>query len=776
MPPLLIGSPIPPPQPADRLDPDDLADLRRSELSDDMIAAMGCFSVEAPEIEKLTGVKVPTPGYAIPYAGLLDQTGSPYLRIRLRTPSGDMRYLSGRGDDPQLYVPTGFAELPVGDLLVVTEGEKKAAKAVQEGIPCVGIQGVYSWCDAGRRAAEKALGNPVSEDTPPIAALLDIARHYDEVLVLGDSDFHTNPKVRSALVSLAKSLSHRGIRAVAACCPPTVEVRENYDRKAKKQGLDDWLAVNRFHAVRSLPALALAAEVARDGISDSYNARMIARQFKKTLAFSRGVWHSWNGSIWQIDNVGHRRKLASKIGNSYRSYAEKLDELVRNVTASCGSNENDWPHEVKSWSAPIRTVVGLAKGAAQKIENLRTMESAFTIAQSFLSLPDDVWDRDPNLLGVRNGVVDLRTGELLPANPAHRITRMTGINYDPAAVCPAFSNFLSQVQPQEDMRLFLQTLVGYCATGHAREQKFYVFKGSGANGKGTFMNLVMEALGDYAAKGNTGILAEQDPDRPRNDLAALAGARLLSMSETSAHFKLDEGILKAITGGDMISARFLRKEFFNFRPAFTPILDTNHVPAFRDTGTSMRRRVQIVPWSVTIPEPERNERLQDHLLTELPGILTWIVRGATRYLESGLGEPQRVVEESKSTMASCDATGRWLEECAIRDPQARSKSSELYKNFCAWAGREGEIASPSWKTIAQSLVDKGYQSKKSNGLMVWHGVRIRDERDDNITVKFKDSTSPATASAWSSESDRTPVSDQKPVSLFTPTRAGGYIA
>ena len=404
------------------------------------------------------------------------------------------------------------------------------------------------------------------------------------------------------------------------------------------------------------------------------------------------------------------------------------------------------------------------------------MESAFTIAQSFLAMPDDVWDRDPNLLGVRNGVVDLRTGELLPANPAHRITRMTGINYDAAAVCPAFSKFLSQVQPQEDMRQFLQTLVGYCATGHGREQKFYVFKGSGANGKGTFMSLVMDALGDYAAKGNTGMLAEQDPDRPRNDLAALAGARLLSMSETSAHFKLDEGILKAITGGDMISARFLRKEFFSFRPAFTPILDTNHVPVFRDTGTSMRRRVKIVPWSVTIPESERNERLREHLLNELPGILTWIVQGATHYLETGLREPQRVIEESKSTMASCDAIGRWLEECAIKDPQARSKSSELYENFRDWAALEGETSVPSSKAIAQSLVGKGYQSKKSNGLMVWHGVRIRDERDDDTDVKFKDSTNHTTASEWSSESDRTPVSDQKPVSLFTPTLAGGCIA
>jgi hypothetical protein len=118
---------------SERLRPDDLADLRRSGLSDKMIAAMGCFSVEAPEIEKLTGVKVPSPGYAIPYAGIADQTGSEYVRIRLHNPSNDMRYVSGRGDDPQVYVPAGLAELQSDELLVITEGEKKSAKAVQEG-------------------------------------------------------------------------------------------------------------------------------------------------------------------------------------------------------------------------------------------------------------------------------------------------------------------------------------------------------------------------------------------------------------------------------------------------------------------------------------------------------------------------------------------------------------------------------------------------------------------------------------------------------------------
>jgi putative DNA primase/helicase len=280
---------------------------------------------------------------------------------------------------------------------------------------------------------------------------------------------------------------------------------------------------------------------------------------------------------------------------------------------------------------------------------------------------------------------------------------MAGVAYDPAAVCPTFDKFLTQVHPDEDMRLFLQTLVGYGATGQAREHKIYIFVGVGANGKGTFISLVMEALGNYAAKASTGMLAEQSPDRPRNDLAALAGARLVSMSETSRHFRLDEGNLKTITGGDVISARFLHKEFFQFRPVFTPILDTNHVPSLRETGTAMRRRVKIVPWDVTIPEHQRDEKLRERLLAELPGILMWIVRGATRYLESGLREPQRVIDESRSVMASRDPVGRWLDECTVSDGTGRSGSSDLYQNYCLWASREGETANSSLKSFVQIL-------------------------------------------------------------------------
>ncbi|MGB8477325.1 MAG: DUF3854 domain-containing protein [Acidobacteriaceae bacterium] len=177
------------------LHPDDLADLRRSGLSDGTIASMGCYSADATVIRDQTGIKkIDSPGYCIPYDGITNQTGQPYVRWRLRHPVEKVRYVAALGDDPQLYTPPDLASLPKSDLLVITEGEKKASKAVQEGIHCIAIQGVWSWCDAGHRAQEKSEGSSVSVDTPPITALIELANKYERVLVLGDSDLDYNPK------------------------------------------------------------------------------------------------------------------------------------------------------------------------------------------------------------------------------------------------------------------------------------------------------------------------------------------------------------------------------------------------------------------------------------------------------------------------------------------------------------------------------------------------------------------------------------------------------
>jgi putative DNA primase/helicase len=373
------------------------------------------------------------------------------------------------------------------------------------------------------------------------------------------------------------------------------------------------------------------------------------------------------------------------------------------------------------------------RDAAKEIANLRGIDSALTLAQPHLHVPDDQWDRDPYLLAVRNGVVDLRTSKLHTAVPEQWITKMAGTEYDPTSKAAAFREFLDRVQPDPEIRKYLQRLAGYSAIGRANEQLFFIFVGGGANGKGTYMGVVMDALGEYAVKGPLSVLAQQDPGRIRNDLAMLAGARLVSISETPENFSLDEATIKAATGQDVVSARFLHREFFQFRPCFTPILDTNHAPRLRDTGEGMWRRPVIVSWPIMVPKSERDINLREKLLEGLPGILAWIIAGAKAYLEEGLQTPQKIAESTQALRSSCDDFGRWLESRVERGPQHSAQSTPLYENFRSWCQAEGIPSLPQRSFTMRLTEELGSEPKKRHGVMVWEGLRLRDSKAETNT-------------------------------------------
>jgi putative DNA primase/helicase len=713
------------------LHPKDLEDLHRSGLSDQTIDSMGCYSADADRISRLTGItNLPSGGYCIQYDGITDQTGETYHRWRLREPKDKMRYVSGRGDDAQLYIPPGFKSLPYSDLLVITEGEKKAAKAVQEGLPAVGVQGVWSWANADDRAAEKVRGEPVSEETAPLTDLVTLAKGYKHVLVLGDSDLVSNPQAKAGFEGLARSLRALGIRASVSYCPPAT-VFECGEHMAKKQGLDDWLIADRFHAIRSLPALFRAAEVNHDAITDHYNALELKEHFKEILAYSQGIWWYWNKTIWTADDCEKRRTLVAKIASSYIADADRLKTLSGIVMAPYGGTTKDqFPSAISAWCGPIESAIKELRRAAKGISNRRGMDDALAVAQSYLYKSDDTWNRDPYLLAVKNGVVDLRTATLLQALPEQYITRCAGTDFTPNAEAPQFLKFFERVQPDAEVRNYIQCLAGYSSVGKGNAQKFFTFIGSGANGKSTYMGLLFNALGEYAVKGPLSLLAEQSPDKPRNDLAALAGARLVSISELPARFSLDVATIKALTGEDLISARFLNHEFFQFRPCFTPILDTNHPPRPRDPGDAVWRRLVIIPWSVVIPVLERDEDLRENLLKELPGILNWIVQGAKRYLENGFPVSSKIEKATRYLRSSCDDVGNWMDSCVVKGTNLRCQSSLLYAHFLSWSRAEGNTVVLSQKEFSGVLREKGFEARKINGTMNWLGISLAS--DDGV--------------------------------------------
>ena len=411
-----------------------------------------------------------------------------------------------------IYVPEGLPGLKDREIFIITIGESAALAAVCEGIPCIGLQNAWAWAAGRPHADEQELAE--IEAPMPAWALTEFARPYRRVLVLGGSDLMEDGADRRGLELLTAALQNQDIRAQLAYCPSGV-VLERGQRRITHQGLYEWLnSPDRRLVKPNVSALFFAAEVLGCAdITDSFNARMIADLFPNELAYSRGGWYVWDGCTWSRDGDEIRRKLAVRVAKRYQAYAERLQKLVASATGAYG--KKDLPNPLAAWVALITPPISSAMKAAASVQNLRTMDAAFTIAQAHLRVPSDAWDRGPHLLAVQNGVIDLRTGTLQPPSPAFRMTRVAGCAFDPATTAPRFEQFLSEVQPDEEVRAYLQRLIGYAATGDAKEQKFFSFLGGGNNGKSTFIGLILDALGDYALKANPGLLAEQLRQAPQ---------------------------------------------------------------------------------------------------------------------------------------------------------------------------------------------------------------------------------------------------------------------
>lgn len=626
------------------------------------------------------------------------------------------------GTTATILIPEGLHSLKDRDILVLTIGEQNAVAAVQAAVPCIAITTAWAWVAAGHGRNDQEFDG--SDDLVPVEPLVEVARSYDRVLILGGSDALSHTSDRRGLECLAEALSRQNLSARVSFCPPAVVLQAG-ERRVLDQDLAGWLAADGRTARAGLPSLFFAAEVsACSGITDSFNGRMIADLFRSELAYSRGEWNVWNGRIWSRDSDDTRRKLASRVAALYRTHSERLQKLVTAATGAFG-NSKYLPAPVAAWAGIVSPVINAARKAGVQVQNVRTMDDGFSVAQGHLRVAADAWDRDPHLLSVPNGVVDLRTGELLPHSPEFRMTRIAGCAYDPNAKAPAFQSFLAQMQPDPEVRAYLQRLVGYAATGEAREQKFFTFLGGGSNGKGTFIGLMMDALGEYAKKANVGLLAQQAPDKPRNDVAALAGARLVSISELPENFRVDMAMIKWMTGEDIMTARFLHGEFFQFRPCFTPILDTNFPLVIRENTEAASRRPVTLLWPVRISMEQQDKQLRIRLLRELPGILAWIVEGARQYYASGLG----TLKESKvgGLTAPIDPFTGWFQACVERDPAGRVQSSALYRSYCDWVKTASPTATPlEIRAFGVRISSTDIQEpKKSNGVMLWRGIRLR---------------------------------------------------
>jgi putative DNA primase/helicase len=295
------------------------------------------------------------------------------------------------------------------------------------------------------------------------------------------------------------------------------------------------------------------------------------------------------------------------------------------------------------------------------------------------------FDRDPLLFNLLNGTIDLRTQRLQQHKRAERLTKRTEVRFDPSAACPLWLAFLDRVFTENQNLIgFTRRLFGYCLTGLLTEHIIVILYGTGANGKSTLLHILRSLAGDYAHHCRPEVFTTKRNDSQGFELVSLAGARVVTASETGSGRRLDEALVKEMTGGEPITCAPKYGDFFSFQPVFKPLLATNHKPEIRGADEGTWRRMLLLPFAVTIPEGERDGDLPHKLEGELSGILNWALEGLKEFLTTGLGTPEEVRAATADYRAEQDVLAGWIEDRCTLSTQVSDEYAALYGDYVAW--------------------------------------------------------------------------------------------
>ncbi len=413
-----------------------------------------------------------------------------------------------------------------------------------------------------------------------------------------------------------------------------------------------------------------------------------------------GRWMIWDGARWRPDETLATNDLVRPM----------VRELANSVDA-IGGRDN--------------------KKSANRIASAKTVSAVERLARSDrkLAATVDQWDAHPNVLATPAGYVDLSTGEEREPKPSLFLSKSTRVAVDRQAAHPLWDQFLKRVTDGDaELAGFLQRMAGYCLTGLTTEHALFFLYGTGRNGKGVFVNTLSWVLGNYAVTAPMETFTEQRHAQHPTDLAMMRGARLVCAQETEEGRRWAESRIKQMTGGDPISARFMRRDFFTFMPQFKLVIAGNHKPSLRSVDEAIRARVHLIPFTVTIPKPERDKELAEKLRDEGPAILNWALEGCLEWRRRGLDPPRVVREATKDYLSEEDAVGRWLDDRCEFEGRYHTSSQDLYASWKEWAESAGEFV-VSQKRLAQALIDRGFAQKRMpGGRSGFLGLRLRGER------------------------------------------------
>jgi len=427
-------------------------------------------------------------------------------------------------------------------------------------------------------------------------------------------------------------------------------------------------------------------------VTEDEGAILFAERHQGQLRFchDHGAWFEWTGSIWKRNGTARAFHFARELA---RQMAESQDRKTE-VTARKAS----------------------FAGAVER----------FARADPVFAVTAETWDRDPWLLGTPGGTVDLRTGLLRLAKPEDGITKTTARTPTDTAQCPLWLKFLAEATNHDvEMVRFLQLWAGYSLTGDTREHALVFVFGPGGNGKSVAVNVQVGIMGDYATTAAMDVFIASSGDKHPTDLAMLRGARLVTASETEEGRQWAESRIKQLTGGDRITARFMRQDFFTFLPSFKLQIIGNHKPGLRNVDDAARRRFNLVPFIHTPAAPDR--QLEEKLKAEWAGILRWAIDGCMAWQRDGLVRPASIKAATEAYFADQDTFGAWLEEDCEVEPGNRWKSETSANLFSAWSryAKAANEAAMTRKAFSERMQRAGFEVHRgTGGVRSYQGIRL----------------------------------------------------
>ncbi|HGH7178525.1 TPA: phage/plasmid primase, P4 family [Bacillus luti] len=456
------------------------------------------------------------------------------------------------------------------------------------------------------------------------------------------------------------------------------------------------------------------------------NAERIAYYHGENVRYCNELeWLIWNGKHWHEDSKRQIEAITAKTLRAIYGEAKATEDKYQSKLL------HDWAKKCERRSIRINSILDVRPMVSVKKKEL---------------------DSHSFLFNCDNGVIDLKTGELLPHDRDLLLTKISPIKYDKNAECPNWKAFLESIfktpagEPDHELINYLQKAIGYSLTGVTKEQVMFFLFGNGRNGKSTFINIIQDLLGDYGRQTNSDtFLKKRNDSGINNDVARLDGARFVSAVESEEGQQLSEALVKQITGGEKMSARFLRQEYFEFTPEFKVFFTTNHKPIVKGSDEGIWRRIMLIPFTVTIPKEKIDYNLPDKLAKEMPGVLRWAVEGCMKWQTEGLRAPEAVKVANAEYREDMDILGPFIDENCVLHSNAKVEAKVLYENYTKWCYQNNELDLKN-RAFYRQLEVRGYKKEKGSKNKTYiHGITLNEfagaslfsgeekEGKDNIT-------------------------------------------